>query len=273
MSIANYTEGGKQTETYQQLRCSAHLAEETRKQLIFLSALNIFLSISACVGNSVILAALRKESSLHPPSKLLFSCLATTDLCVGLISEPIAVTRWMSMVKGNSNLCHDAFTSYFIVGYILSSVSLLTLTAISVDRLLALLLRLRYRQVVTLKRTYFMVLTFWVMSTIAATLYLKGHLITYSYGYIMISMCFVTSVSSYAKIFLLLRQHQNQVEDQPNQTNPALNMARYRKAVSSAVWIQLTLIVCYLPYGIAGALLRNGGLSTFEFIAFEYTVT
>ena len=39
-----------------------------------------------------------------------------------------------------------------ITGYSLYAVSLLTLTAISVDRLLALLLRLRYRQVVTLKR-------------------------------------------------------------------------------------------------------------------------
>ena len=43
-----------------------------------------------------------------------------------------------------------------------------------------------------------------------------------------------------------LRYHQAQVRDQqqPSQTN-ALNMARLRKAVYSALWVQLALDVCY----------------------------
>ena len=45
-------------------------------------------------------------------------------------------------------------------------VSLLTLTAISLDRLLALLLGLRYRQVVTVKKTYIAVLAFWIVSIV-----------------------------------------------------------------------------------------------------------
>ena len=44
--------------------------------------------------------------------------------------------------------------------------SLLTLTAISVDRLLALLLGLRYRQVVTLKRTCLTVAVIWAISVV-----------------------------------------------------------------------------------------------------------
>ena len=43
-----------------------------------------------------------------------------------------------------------------------------------------------------------------------------------------------------------LRYHQAQVRDQqqPSQTN-ALNMVRLRKAVYSALWVQLALVVCY----------------------------
>ena len=48
----------------------------------------------------------------------------------------------------------------------LCGVSLLTLTAISVDRLLALLLGLRYRQVVTVKKTYVAILAFWIVSVV-----------------------------------------------------------------------------------------------------------
>ena len=54
----------------------------------FIAALNIFLSITACLGNGMILIALRKVSSVHPPTKL-FQCLAVTDLCVGVITEPL----------------------------------------------------------------------------------------------------------------------------------------------------------------------------------------
>lgn len=55
---------------------------------IIMSTLNIPLSVTAVMGNILIIAALRKipTSSLHPPSKFLFSCLACTDLGVGLIT-------------------------------------------------------------------------------------------------------------------------------------------------------------------------------------------
>ena len=38
----------------------------------------------------------RPESSLHPPTKLLFRCLAVTDLCIGLITQPVFSTFLMS---------------------------------------------------------------------------------------------------------------------------------------------------------------------------------
>ena len=55
-------------------------------------------------------------------------------------------------------------------------------------------------------------------------------------------------------------QHHVRHQGQPSQTNP-LNIARYRKTVSSALWVQLTLVVCYLPYCsycIVSALMTEG---------------
>ena len=53
----------------------------------------------------------------------------------------------------------------------------------------------------------------------------------------------------------------------------SLNIARYRKAVSSAPWVQVTLVVCYLPYGIVTALMPQRGLPFSNFLAWQYTVT
>ena len=42
---------------------------------------------------------LHKESSLHPPSKLLYRSLATTDLLVGLVSQPLYPTFIISPTR------------------------------------------------------------------------------------------------------------------------------------------------------------------------------
>ena len=53
---------------------------------------------------SLILVALHKESSLHPPSKLLYRSLVTTDLLVGLVAQPLYATYWMSSVQEHWSL-------------------------------------------------------------------------------------------------------------------------------------------------------------------------
>ena len=274
MAAPNFTGGGQQ-KTTEHMLCSSYLSAGLHGHLTFLSVLNSFLSVTAFLGNALILIALHRESSLHPPSKLLLRSLATTDLCVGLIPEPLCVTYWMSVVKENWKACRYASVTSYITGYILCGASGATVTAISVDRLLALLLGLRYRQVVTLKRTYVMVIAFWVECTVRSAMWFWSPVITIWWGFITMSLCLVTAVFSYTKIFFNLRHHQNQVQDhfqQPNQTNQ-LNITRYKKALSTAIWLQLTLVACFLPYGVVTALEAKSGLPPFLNHARIYTVT
>ena len=121
--------------------------------IVLMLTLNVFLSITASLGNALILVALRKESSLHPATKLLFRCLAVTDLCVGLISRPLHIASVISMP---------------------------------------------YHRNVRL--------------------------------------------ANYASTYILCAQ--------PNGGEIPLNIARYRKTVSSIVWVQLALVVCYAPCGV-----------------------
>ena len=141
--------GNEQQKTVEQILCPEGLTDEISGHLTFILVLNCFLSVSAFLGNALILVALHKESSVHPPSKLLLRCLVTTDLCVGLISEPLTVTCLISVLNEHWNMCRYISVASFITSNILGGVSLFTITAISVDRLLALLLGLRYKQVVT----------------------------------------------------------------------------------------------------------------------------
>ena len=52
-------------------------------------------------------------------------------------------------------------------------------------------------------------------------------------------------------------QVQDHIQQQLSQPN-VLNMARYRKAVHSALWVQLALVVCYTPFFIVGIVVTVG---------------
>ena len=216
-ATTNITGGGTNAQTFDKSLCSSVWVDEFKQQSISFSAINILLSIAAILGNSLILVALHKESSLHPPSKLLYRCLATTDLLVGLITQPLYATYWMSVVHEHWSLCRYSFDGCGVTGYALCSVSLSTLTAISVDRLLAILLGLRYKEIVTLRRTHVFLPIVWVVSLVAGLFRHLDDRITAWYSLIGVSCCLVISIASYIKIFCALSHHQTQVQDHVQQ--------------------------------------------------------
>ena len=232
---------------------------------IFLSALNFVLSITAFVGNTLILVALYKVPSIHPPTKLLFRCLSVTDLCVGLFLQPLFAIRVLNSATkiispGNFFYIIEANSS---LSFILCAVSVLTSTAISLDRLLALTLGLRYRIVVTLKRVAVLVTCFWLTGILLGMMRSFVSLrIALNGAIIWAILSLVASTFSYVKIFLKLRQHQGRVQDrlqqvQQNEGLPRpLNMQRYKRTVSSIAWIQMTMVACYVPFIVATVLNR-----------------
>ena len=231
--------------------------ELTAERAIFLSTFNVFFSITATLGNALILVALRNVSSVHPPTKLLLQCLAVTDLCVGLISQPLYVSMILnSVTKKNMNILHYLSNATVASSFTLSGVSIYTLTALSVDRLLALLLGLRYRQIVTLRRVFAVICFIWLMSiSFGFSFSFWGLLVVFATGAVngILSLCI--SLFSYLKIFLTLRQRQAQVQFQARHERArgsiSLNIARYKKSVSSIAWVQLALVVWYVPFYIA----------------------
>ena len=245
---------------------------------IFFIALNIFLSIFAILGNTFILVALRNVSCIYPPTKLLFRCLAITDLCVGLLGQPLYVYVWyitISLDIGN-HIVELAYVYVFIIG-VLVAVSILTSAAISVDRLLALLLGLRYRHVVTLCRVRVVIACVWFIAVSNASLYSVASILFHTSWWTfraLVIFSIIVSTFSYTKIFFTLRHQQAQVRGhvQPEQfsrVRSVLNIARYKKTVYSVAWIQFAMLACYGPYIVMAFLwrFRIKGYSTESMIA------
>ena len=230
--------------------CSDKFKQGLDNKGISLSAINIFLGITAIIGNTVILIALCKDMSLHKPSKVLLRNLVASDLCVGFV-QLVFGAHWFSILQRRWQTCRHLYMVVGIAANISITVSLCTITAISVDRLLALLIKLRYRQVVTVTKVYAIAIVSWICSGIgAASLWYFSPA-----GWIVFSLagtavCLIISIYCYARIFCRLRHQHTQVHnnlpEEENQTT-RVDIKGYRKTVSIALWLQLALLFCYLP--------------------------
>ena len=222
--------------------------------------------------------ALCKVSTIHPPTKLLHKCLALTDLCVGLFVQTLFAIRILNIVT-KTITPENIF--YFIeanssLSFILCGVSVATSTAISLDRLLALILGLRYRIVVTFKRVAVAVICFWLIGILFETM---GSFVKFGIALngavILRILALGISIFSYVKMFLRLRQHQSRVQDrlhqeQQNEGLTPSKMQRYKRTVSSIAWVQVSLVACYVPF-IVATVLR--GVTTRNEIAWNASAT
>ena len=218
--------------------------------LVF-SIANVFLAITATLGNILVLIALYKVSSIHPPTKLLLRCLAVTDLCVGLVVQPLFI---VSLLEIPSETWIDRYRTGRTFAFILCGVSMLTTAALSVDRLLALLLALRYRYIVNLRRVRVAIVSFWLAAISDGLTYsLYSPYIANYVGFVVTLLSLFISVFSYTKIVLKLRVHQIQMQHRHDGHEQAqggaikLNIELYKEILHSIALLQLAMAVCYFP--------------------------
>ena len=268
--MVNLTEGANVTVM------KTPLSASIRIEIIAIAAANILFSITASLGNILILIALRKVISIHPPTKLLFRCLAITDLGVGLISQPLMATLFLLTDNIDIEIWKICSQLHSSLSITLCGVSVFASTALSVDRLLALFLG--YRHVVTLKRiravlasgclALLLTVLVWNFRTKPA-----GIIIT-----IFLTLCLIISLFSYTKIVLRLRRHQSSVRDnaqegRANTLGSPLNLERYKRTVVSVALVQLALVICYLPFNIFNTLIHLKGIHPNIYFLYHFTTT
>ena len=133
---------------------------------IVLAVMNLLTAISASVGNILILIAVWRTPALRTPSNTLLCCLALADFLVGLIVQPTNALQIIFELQRNAEaFCVAKILTTGSLSWICVGVSFLVISAISVERFLAIKLHLRYESLVTVRRILIAVLTFWILCT------------------------------------------------------------------------------------------------------------
>ena len=219
--------------------------------------------------NSVTIQALRRTSSLSKPLKTLLLSLAVSDLGVGLLCYPfniVFLVKWLQQNTENSSSC-AAYTVFAFIVIIFSTVSFFCVTALGVDRFLAIHLHLRYQELVTHKRVVAAVISMWVLGTFLSMFRLWVSInITNMVFAIIVVVCLVLLAVLYCKIYLVVRRHRNQIQAlQVHQVAPngeMTNVVWLRKSALGTFYIYLLFLACYLPQSCSLAFITIYGSSS-----------
>ena len=208
---------------------------------------NAFSSYTAVTLNILTIHAIRKTSSLPKPLKTLLLSLAVSDLCVGLLAQPLYIAFMVKRLQQKSLSTITAFINSFITS-LLAYTSFFNVVAISVDRFLAIHLHLRYQELVTHKRVVAVVISIWVFSLFLASINASftptDPFSVFVVFAIIVGLCFICTTIVYCKIYSTVRRHVNQIQVQ--QVEMA-NATRVRKSAVSAFYIYLVFWACSLP--------------------------
>ena len=135
---------------------------------------------------------------------------------MGLFSQPLFVAHmilYIDIANTNLDILQYLGEVIHISSSVLCGVSVLISTAISVHRLLVLLLRLKYRQVVTLRRAQVVILLCWVTAVSCGLVRVWSQTISQIVVLVIGLVSLVTSVLCDVKIYLRLQGNQATIED------------------------------------------------------------
>jgi len=213
----------------------------------------MFISI---LGNALVLAAIIRTPSIRSTPHMIMLCsLAVSDLLVGLIAQPIYIAQ---------QLTKDRYVNYVwkIIGPFLCGVSLLTITAITVDRFLALHYHMRYATLVTESRVKYLLIIIWSISLLVPFFYFWKISVQIFLIGVFIVICLIISTFSYIRIYRIVRRHQLHINAQQQAVELSdaennLNITRLKRSAMNTFVLYIVLIICYFPVYIVSSVSKD----------------
>ena len=223
--------------------------------VIINSVLNALLIPICIAGNALVLAAVWRNLSLRTASNILLCSLAVTDFFVGSLLLPVNIAHF---ILSGSSFYSGLPQARIVLTIQLCSVSLETMTAISVDRYLALRYHMWQPNLMTSKRAMYVAGTFWGQKVILSLLSIWKKDTIPLVAVVYVAFCLIISSVTYNAIHRIVRHHQHQIHAQQQavqsmnaEQNPAQDTSEETRCKPIYIWhlyaSLLFSIGCLLP--------------------------
>ena len=241
--------------------------DESPGVTITASILAVAISPAAALENVLVLVSFWRTPSLLTPANIFLISLAMTDLGNGLVTAQLFFISKIAKVMEDEGLFCKITPVYGLVATCLSGISLLTLTAISVERYTALRVHLRYNEVVTMRRICVVTVGMWLVgiSVAAAAIASTIRLVIDVVSVILIPLCLGTTAFCYIKIHRVVRRHQAQISAQipgqigQQQDKNSIDMRAFKKSFVDMLVIYVLFLVHFSPQVVVSLILLARG--------------
>ena len=208
--------------------------------------LNAVFMLTSVLENSLVLAAILRTPSLRSSSIIFLCGLATSDLLVGLIVQPVYIAYHLT----ESATVHQVLS---IVAGSGCGVSLLLMTAITVDRFLALCYPMQYPNLMTAHRAFSLSVTLWIISFLLSLCSFWNMEAYHFAAAVSIAICLFLSSACYVRIYRIAQKHQFQIHVQHiavgkrHVGNIGQTVLRSAKGAKNTLIYYIGMILCYTP--------------------------
>lgn len=234
--------------------CCENILQKTQAAdytlVIAICAINAPFGLAAFLGNAAILTAIYKTSTLHSSTNILLASLAASDLAVGAIAQPLFILYHLPFVSDSQDFFDITKIIFSILSYWLCSVSFASVTAVGIDRLLALELHLRYKDIITSSKTWFLVVSIWITCGLLAGIKQWNDKIFFNVLALLILACLFATFLVYFQIYRIARRHRVQIHAQELSTSVGnlIAMERLKKSALNIFYVYCFFLLCYAPY-------------------------
>ena len=221
---------------------------------IVLCVVKVLLCLSAIMLNSISIHAIRKTSSLQTTLKIMLLSLAVSDLGVGLLVYPLAIvitTLEMTSNAQNNPAYMVILTLFQVPLNLFYYATFFGVTALSVERFLAIFFHLRYQELVTYKRVVAAVISIWISCAFLSCIQFWTAPLIRNVVYVTIELaCLLTTALLYYKIYQAVRRHKREIESLQAETlgGDITRTTRRFKSAIGTFYIYLAFLACYLPH-------------------------
>lgn len=232
--------------------CQSEFKELSMTAKIILSTWYGLASLAAIIGNAVVLWLIARNESLRTISNLFLTSLAAADFLAGLVIAPTWIfTRCLRYDADTYVQTHGQGIDYLWIHTTVATT--FNLCCVSLDRYIAIIHSLRYREFLSKRRCYALIATVWLMSLIlpcsrflvtdgSVALWLSFTIITVLIPMIVIVFCSIRILRAAAE------QSRKIITDNSLQNQDAVKRGKKNsKAAKTVSTVVGLFVVCWSP--------------------------
>ena len=224
----------------------------------FTASFSVFLAILTIPGNFLVCLAIIKDPfrNLKTPFNYFLLSLAGTDLMVGVIMDPVSVAFHVNEAL-QLNIVDIKILHIFY--FILSTASILTLAALTIDRYIAVASPVKYKTMITSKRAIVTSMSIWIVALGFSFIYFKLGFIFYSFIFANTAVFSTFAVVIFVHVGILKRLRERSKywrdrramecteSDKQENRNNLINTKRESKAAKALMIVLLAFFASFTP--------------------------